>query len=123
MYILVLAVNVLKVPSPGVVPPMFTLLIVPTAPEVSESTPDEETVTLAAVTDTAPVLLTVSPVSVPKVCKLLLSTVLPRVVVLNACNPLNDNPLVVSMPLAINAPVGPTLKPVLANPVSDDKGL
>lgn len=116
MYILVLAVNVLNVASPGVVPPMFTLLIVPTVPDVIAIAPVVDTVIVAAEIDTVPLLLTVNPVNVPKVCKLLLTTVLPRVVVLNACNPLNDNPFVVSMPLAINAPVESTLNPGLLNP-------
>ena len=131
MYILLLAVNVVvvivvvvivgaasvvKLPVLGVVTPILILLIVP-------NTVGDNTIDPVVLIVIVAVLLTVSPVNVPTRVKLLLTTEEPKDVRVNIGNPLNVSPLVVLMPLAINAPVELTLNPGLLNPACDSNGL
>jgi hypothetical protein len=122
---LVLAVNVVVVivgavsevntPVLGVVAPMLILLIVPNTAGANTIDPVELMVT-------GVVLLTVNLVNVPKLVKLLLTIVLPKVVAVNNSTPANFNEFVSSAVVLI-APFRPTENPGLINPDCDSNGL
>jgi hypothetical protein len=106
--VIVGAVSVVNAPDLGVVAPMLILLIEPIVPGDNTIAPVEFMVT-------GVVLLTVNPVSVPTVVKLLVTIEFPNEVGVNNSTPANVNELV-SSEVVVIAPLRPTMNPGLLNP-------
>jgi hypothetical protein len=112
--VMVGAVSVVNIPVLGVVAPILILLIVPTVPGDNTIDPVEFIATVV-------VLLTVNPVSVPIVVRLLVTMELPNDVGVNNSTPANVNELV-SSAVVVMAPLRPTRNPGLLNPDPDSNG-
>ena len=130
----VVAVNVVKVPVAGVSVPMLMLSKVPTVPEVSVIAPDgvivrllelisiNGAVKLISVSDkmlTSDDVSTLSPVNIPTLVKLLLTTELASVVVLNTSAPLIFSAPVASRVVTEKLPEPSTENPGLLKPEVD----
>lgn len=130
----VVAVSVVKVPVDGVSVPMLILSNVPVVPDVSVIAPDgvivrlleliliNGAVKLISVFDKisiSDVVSTVRPVKVPMLVKLLLTTELAKVVVLNTSEPLIFNAPVASIEVTEKLPLPSTEKPGLLKPDVD----